>query len=68
MKYLFIFSLIVLFTEFEEFCLIYMQWVHQYPGSFSAGCCEINHPSNDILKEEYLGESMLFCNGQYIYE
>ena len=45
-----------------------MQWVHQYPGSFSAGCCEINHPSNDILKKEYLGESMLFCNGQYIYE
>ena len=47
MKYLFIFSLIVLFTEFEEFCLIYMQWVYQYPGSLSAGYCEISHPSND---------------------
>jgi len=54
--------------EWEKFCLIYMQWVNQYPENLGAGCCEINHPSNDILKEEYLGEPLLFCGGQYIYE
>ena len=55
-------------TEFKQFCLIYMRYVNQYPGSLSAGCCDINHPSNDVLKEEYLGEPMLYCDGQYIYE
>jgi len=45
-----------------------MKWVNQYPGSLSAGCCNTNHPSNDILKEVYLGEPLLFCGGQYIYE
>ena len=55
-------------SEFEKFCLIYMRYVNQYPNGLSAGCCEIDHPSNNKLKEEYLGEPMLYCNGQYIYE
>jgi len=70
--YLFLFVIAVVpthhLTEFEKFCLIYMKWVNQYPGSLSAGCCNTNHPSNDILKEVYLGEPLLFCGGQYIYE
>ena len=51
--------------EFKEFCAAYMPYVNKYEG-ISAGCCEINHPSNDILKQGYKGESLLFCDGQEI--
>tara|TARA_R100001594_G_scaffold93434_1_gene127724 strand:+ start:262 stop:492 length:231 start_codon:yes stop_codon:yes gene_type:complete len=49
--------------EFKEFCKTYMKWVNKYPKALSAGCCDIDHPSNDILKEEYLGDPMLICYG-----
>lgn len=51
--------------EFKEFCTAYMPYVNKYEG-ISAGCCEIDHPSNDILKQGYKGESLLFCDGQEI--
>ena len=70
--FIFLFVVVVFPTqhpsEFKQFCLIYMKWVNQYPNGLSAGCCDINHSSNNILKEEYLGEPLLFCDGQYIYE
>jgi|TARA_R100001530_G_scaffold36516_1_gene28374 hypothetical protein len=83
MKYLFLFivAAVILFpketqnqtidiykVEWERFCKVWMSYVNKYPKAMSAGCCEIDHPSNNKLKEEYLGEPMLFCNGQYIYE
>jgi len=83
MKYLFLFIIAALFlfpketqnqtidiykVEWERFCKVWMSYVNKYPKAMSAGCCEIDHPSNNKLKEEYLGEPMLFCNGQYIYE
>jgi hypothetical protein len=40
-----------------------MKWVNKYPNSLSAGCCDIDHPSNDILKEGWEGESLLNCYG-----
>ena len=52
--------------EFREFCQKYMVYVDQYPGKLHAGCCNIDHPSNDILKEGWKGESLLFCDGQEI--
>ena len=48
-------------NEFEQFCLTYMRWVNQYPNALSAGCCDYEHSSNDILKEEYKGEPLLVC-------
>ena len=51
--------------EFREFCAAYMPYVNKYEG-ISAGCCDIDHPSNDILKQGYKGESLLFCDGQEI--
>ena len=52
--------------EFKEFCAAYMPYVDQYPGYLHAGCCDIDHPSNDILKEGWKGETLLFCNGKEI--
>ena len=56
--------------EFKEFCKSYMKFVDKYQekynGTLSAGCCEINHPSNNELKKGYEGESLLFCNGKEI--
>ena len=52
--------------EFKEFCKAYMPYVNQYPDSMSAGCCDINHHSNDLLKEGYKGESLLICDGKII--
>ena len=51
--------------EFREFCAAYMPYVNKYEG-LNAGCCDINHPSNDLLKEGWKGESLLFCNGREI--
>ena len=51
--------------EFKEFCAAYMPYVNKYEG-LNAGCCEINHPSNDILKQGYKGETLLFCDGKEI--
>jgi len=51
--------------EFKEFCAAYMPYVNKYEG-LNAGCCDINHPSNDLLKEGWKGESLLFCNGREI--
>ena len=51
--------------EFKEFCQAYMPYVNKYEG-LNAGCCEINHPSNDILKEGWKGETLLFCDGKEI--
>jgi len=52
--------------EFKEFCEKYMPYVNKYPTSLSAGCCDIDHKSNDILKEGWKGESLLFCDGKEI--
>ena len=52
--------------EFKEFCEKYMPYVNQYPASLNAGCCDIDHPSNDLLKEGWKGESLLFCDGKEI--
>jgi len=52
--------------EFKEFCEKYMPYVNKYPASLSAGCCDIDHKSNDILKEGCKGESLLFCDGKEI--
>ena len=51
--------------EFKEFCAAYMPYVNKYEG-LNAGCCDINHPSNDILKEGWKGETLLFCDGKEI--
>ena len=51
--------------EFKEFCAVYMKYVEKYKG-INAGCCDINHPSNDLLKEGWKGESLLFCDGREI--
>ena len=37
-----------------------------HPASLSAGCCDINHPSNDIMKEGWKGETLLICDGKEI--
>ena len=50
-------------TNYEEFCKNYIGWVDKYPEALSAGCCKTNHPSNDILKEGWKGESLLNCYG-----
>ena len=52
--------------EFREFCQKYMVYVDQYPGKLHAGCCDIDHPSNDLLKEGWKGETLLFCDGKEI--
>ena len=49
--------------EYKTFCKSYMVWVNKYPTALSAGCCEIDHPSNDLLKEGWKGESLLNCYG-----
>ena len=49
--------------EWINFCNTWMRYVNQYPDALSAGCCDYNHPSNDILKEEYLGDPLLICYG-----
>ena len=51
--------------EFKEFCERYMPYVNKYKG-INAGCCDIDHPSNDILKKGWKGETLLFCNGKEI--
>ena len=51
--------------EFKEFCAAYMPYVNKYKG-INAGCCDIDHPSNDILKEGWKGESLLICDGREI--
>ena len=78
MKYLFLFivAALILFpketqnqtidnyqVEWDRFCKTYMRWVNKYPKALSAGCCDIDHPSNDILKEGWEGESLLNCYG-----
>ena len=78
MKYLFLFvvAALILFpketqnqtidiykVEWDKFCKTYMKWVNKYPKALSAGCCDIDHPSNDILKEGWEGESLLNCYG-----
>ena len=52
--------------EFKEFCQKYMLYVDQYPNYLHAGCCNINHPSNDKLKEGWKGETLLICDGKEI--
>ena len=81
MKYLFLFIVVALIlfpketqnqtidiykVEWDKFCKTYMKWVNKYPKALSAGCCDIDHPSNDILKEGWEGESLLFCDGKEI--
>ena len=51
--------------EFKEFCAAYMPYVNKYKG-INAGCCDINHPSNDILKKGWKGETLLICDGKEI--
>ena len=43
-------------NEWDEFCKVWMKYVDKYPMALSAGCCDFNHPSNDRLKIEYLGD------------
>ena len=70
MKYLFLFIVaIIVFPkttqnqtidmvkyQWDEFCKVYMVYVNKYPNAMSAGCCDFNHPSNDVSKIEYLGD------------
>ena len=78
MKYLFLFvvAALILFpketqnqtinnyqVKWDKFCKNYIKWVNKYPKALSAGCCDIDHPSNDILKEGWEGESLLNCYG-----
>ena len=51
--------------EFREFCEKYMPYVNKYKG-INAGCCDIDHPSNDILKEGWKGETLFICDGKEI--
>ncbi|BAQ86624.1 hypothetical protein [uncultured Mediterranean phage uvMED] len=51
--------------EFKKFCAAYMPYVNKYKG-INAGCCDINHPSNDIMKEGWKGETLLICDGKEI--
>lgn len=51
--------------EFKEFCAVYMPYVNKYKG-INAGCCDIDHPSNDLLKEGWKGETLLICDGKEI--
>lgn len=44
-----------------------MVWVNQYPTALHAGCCEIDHPSNDLLKKGYKGEPLLICDWKKHY-
>tara|TARA_Y100001973_G_C5134886_1_gene299768 strand:+ start:552 stop:812 length:261 start_codon:yes stop_codon:yes gene_type:complete len=85
MKYLFLFIVVALIlfpketqnqtidiykVEWDKFCKTYMKWVNKYPKALSAGCCDIDHPSNDILKEGWEGESLLlcgYCDGEFCY-
>ena len=53
--------------EWDEFCKVWMKYVNKHPQALHAGCCNIDHPTNDLLKEVYLGEPMLMCDGEYIY-
>ena len=50
-------------VEWDNFCKVWMGYVNKYPKALSAGCCDIDHPSNDILKEGWEGESLLNCYG-----
>jgi hypothetical protein len=78
MKYLIIILFLVLLSfglnaaadenwtpEFKNFCAVYMKYVNKYKG-INAGCCEINHPSNDIAKAGWKGETLLICDGKEI--
>ena len=78
MKYLIIFLILVLISfglnaaadenwtpEFKEFCAVYMKWVNKFKG-LNAGCCEIDHPSNDIAKAGWKGETLLICDEKQI--
>ena len=85
MKYLFLFivAALILFpketqnqtidnyqVEWDRFCKVWMSYVNKYPQALSAGCCDYNHKSNDILKEEYLGDPLLLCGyciGEFCY-
>ena len=86
MKYLFLFivAALILFPketqnqvvadpyklEWERFCKVWMSYVNKYPQALSAGCCDYNHKSNDILKEGWEGESLLlcdYCDGEFCY-
>ena len=51
--------------EFKEFCERYKPYVNKYKG-INAGCCDIDHPSNDIMKEGWKGETLLICDGKEI--
>ena len=42
-----------------------MPYVNKYKG-INAGCCDIDHPSNDIMKEGWKGETLLICDGKEI--
>ena len=53
-------------NEYQEFCKKYLVWVDKYPTSLHAGCCDINHPSNDRLKEGWKGKTLLICDGKEI--
>ena len=44
-----------------------MVWFNQYPTALHAGCCEIDHPSNDLLKKGYKGEPLLICDWKKHY-
>ena len=51
--------------EFKEFCEKYMPYVNKYKG-INAGCCDIDHPTNDIMKAGWKGETLLICDGKEI--
>ncbi len=52
--------------EFKEFCQQYMKHVELLPKYLSAGCCDVDHPTNDIMKQGWKGETLLICDGKEI--
>jgi len=52
--------------EFQEFCNQYMKHVELLPKYLSAGCCDVDHPTNDIMKQGWKGETLLICDGKEI--
>lgn len=52
--------------EFQEFCNQYMKHVELLPKYLSAGCCDVDHSTNDIMKQGWKGETLLICDGKEI--
>jgi len=57
--FLFFFSAAHANDDYKTFCKTLLDFVKENPGGLSVGCCDYDHPSNDILKEDYNGEPLI---------